>query len=106
MSFNSLAPNAIDSLFSCGASRTAILFQAIFPASLKQIISWSFFRFEINFMNVVALGSAAGAGGIGYELFIAGSMEFNMKVVGAISYLLLFVSLSLESISNKIKKRM
>ena len=106
MSFNSLAPNVIDSLFSCGASRTAILFQAIFPTSLKQIISWSFFRFEINFMNVVALGSAAGAGGIGYELFIAGSMEFNMKVVGAISYILLFVSLSLESISNKIKKRM
>ena len=106
MSFNSLAPNAIDSLFSCGASRASILTQAILPSSLKQIISWSFFRFEINFMNVVALGSAAGAGGIGYELFIAGSMEFNMKVVGAISYILLFASLSLESISNKIKKRM
>ena len=106
MSFNSLAPNTIDSLLSCGASRASILTQAILPSSLKKIISWSFFRFEINFMNVVALGSAAGAGGIGYELFIAGSMEFNMKVVGAISYLLLFVSLSLESISNKIKKRM
>ena len=106
MSFNSLAPNAIDSLFSCGASRASILTQAILPSSLKQIISWSFFRFEINFMNVVALGSAAGAGGIGYELFIAGSMEFNVKVVGAISYILLFVSLSLETISNRIKKRM
>ena len=106
MSFNSLAPNAIDSLFSCGASRASILTQAILPSSLKKIISWSFFRFEINFMNVVALGSAAGAGGIGYELFIAGSMEFNVKVVGAISYILLFVSLSLETISNRIKKRM
>ena len=106
MSFNSLSPNAVDSLLSCGASKTSILTQAIFPYSLKQLISWSFFRFEINFMNVVALGSAAGAGGIGYELFIAGSMEFNMKVVGAISYLLLIVSLSLEAISNKIKKRL
>ena len=56
-------------------------------------------------MNVVALGSAAGAGGIGYELFIAGSMEFNIKAVGIISYFLLFVSLTLEFISNKIKKR-
>ena len=106
MSFNSLAPNTIDSLLSCGASRASILTQAILPSSLKKIISWSFFRFEINFMNVVALGSAAGAGGIGYELFIAGSMEFNVKVVGAISYILLFVSLSLETISNRIKKRM
>ena len=105
MSFNSLAPNAIDSLFSCGASRASILTQAILPSSLKQIISWSFFRFEINFMNAVALGSAAGAGGIGYELFIAGSMEFNIKAVGIISYFLLFVSLTLEFISNKIKKR-
>ena len=105
MSFNSLAPNTIDSLLSCGASKTAILTQAILPSALKQIVSWSFFRFEINFMNVVALGSAAGAGGIGYELFIAGSMEFNMKVVGVISYLLFFVSLSLETISNRIKRR-
>lgn len=106
MSFNSLNPNVTDSLFSCGASKASILTQAILPSSLKQIISWSFFRFEINFMNVVALGSAAGAGGIGYELFIAGSMEFNIKAVGIISYFLLFVSLGLETISNKIKKKL
>lgn len=105
MSFNSLAPNTIDSLLSCGANKASILTQAILPSSFKQLISWAFFRFEINFMNVVALGSAAGAGGIGYELFIAGSMEFNMEVVGAISYLLFFVSLSLETISNRIKQR-
>ncbi|MGP1519916.1 MAG: ABC transporter permease subunit [Treponema sp.] len=106
MSFNSITANVIDSLTSCGASKASILTQAILSSSLKQIISWSFFRFEINFMNVVALGSAAGAGGIGYELFIAGSMEFNIKAVGLITYLLLFVSLTLETISNKIKKRM
>ena len=105
MSFNSISQNTIDSLSSCGASKLAILTQAVLPSSLKQIISWSFFRFEINFMNVVALGSAAGAGGIGYELFIAGNMEFNIKAVGIISYFLLFVSLTLEFISNKIKKR-
>ncbi|MGP1437715.1 MAG: ABC transporter permease subunit [Treponema sp.] len=105
MSFNSLSSNTIDSLISCGAPKLAILTQAILPSSLKQIISWTFFRFEINFMNVVALGSAAGAGGIGYELFIAGSMEFNIKAVGLISYFLLFVSLSLETISQKIKKK-
>ena len=104
MSFNSLSPNTIDSLLSCGARRSSIFLRAILPSSLKQLISWSFFRFEINFMNVVALGSAAGAGGIGYELFIAGSMEFNIKIVGAISYFLTLISLSLEAISNRIKK--
>lgn len=28
-------------------------------------------RFEINFTNAVAMGAAAGAGGIGYDLFMA-----------------------------------
>ena len=105
-SFNSVNKNTLDSLTSCGASRFVIFTGAILPSSIKSIVSWSFFRFEINFMNVVALGSAAGAGGIGYELFIAGSMEFDIKTVGIISYFLLFISLILETISNKIKKRL
>ena len=104
MSFNSIDKSAVSALKASGAPPFSIFKSAIFPSSVKSILSWSFFRFEINFMNAVALGSAAGAGGIGYELFIAGSMEFDISSVGTISYLLLFISLTLEKISNKIKK--
>ena len=106
MSFNSVDKNILDSLSACGASKLHIFFNALLPCCIKSLISWIFFRFEINFMNAVALGSAAGAGGIGYELFIAGSMEFDIKTVGVISYFLLFISLCLEAVSNKIKKKL
>lgn len=38
------------------------------------MLSWTFIRFEINFVNAVAVGAVAGAGGIGYQLFLAGSL--------------------------------
>ena len=106
MSFDSKSSNISTALTATGASAFVIFFKAVLPSSLKDILSWTFFRFEINFMNAVALGSAAGAGGIGYELFIAGSMEFDIQSVGTITYILLAVSLVLESISSQIKKRM
>ena len=104
MSFDSVDATILDAMRSVGASKLIVIFRAIWPLSIKSIISWSFFRFEINFMNAVALGSVAGAGGIGYELFIAGSMEFDVRGVGLISYFLLFICLILESISNRLKR--
>lgn len=103
MSFDEKARQASQALLASGAPRLLVFVKALLPSSLKDIMSWTFFRFEINFMNAVALGSAAGAGGIGYELFIAGSMEFDIVRVGSITYLLLLVNLTLEAISSHIK---
>ena len=104
MSFDSVDDRILDATRSVGASRLVVFFSAMWPMSIKSIVSWSFFRFEINFMNAVALGSVAGAGGIGYELFIAGSMEFDIRGVGIISYFLLFTCSILESISDRLKR--
>ena len=106
ISFDEKAKKLSVALSASGAPLLVIFIKAVLPSSLKDILSWTFFRFEINFMNAVALGSAAGAGGIGYELFIAGSMEFDIQSVGIITYILLFVSLLLEMISSKIKMKM
>jgi len=106
MSFDIKASTVSTALTASGTPTFVIFVKAVLPSSMKDILSWTFFRFEINFMNAVALGSAAGAGGIGYELFIAGSMEFDIQSVGTITYILLAVSLTLEMISNKIKKKM
>lgn len=105
-SFEQIEKDSIDALKSCGASPAEIFMQAVLPASISNIVSWSFFRFEINFANAVALGAAAGAGGIGYELFMAGSMHFNMKEVGMLSYLIFISAASLEFISIKIRKNL
>ncbi len=105
-SFEQIDKKTIEALKACGAGYSEIITQAIIPVSINQLISWSFFRFEINFANAVALGAAAGAGGIGYELFIAGSLNFNMKEVGIISYMIFIVSVILEILSSKIRNRL
>ncbi len=48
--------------------------------------SWTFIRFETNFVNAVAVGAVAGAGGVGYQLFLAGSFYLNIHEVGVIVY--------------------
>lgn len=61
-------------------------------------------RFEINFTNAVAMGAAAGAGGIGYELFMSGAFYYNVPEVGVISYLVVAFAIVLEFISSRLKK--
>lgn len=104
--FEQIDKDCIDALKSCGASSAEIFMQAVLPASLTGIVSWSFFRFEINFGNAVALGAAAGAGGIGYELFMAGSMYFDMGEVGRLSYMILAAAAILEFASSKIRRNL
>lgn len=63
----------LEALRASGAGFWQIVFQAILPSSISRMVAWTFMRFEINFTNAVAMGAAAGAGGIGFQLFMAGS---------------------------------
>lgn len=72
---------------------------------MNEMLSWTFIRFEINFVNAVAVGAVAGAGGIGYQLFLAGSFYYNIHEVGLIVYLCLAVAVVLEVVATKLRKR-
>lgn len=95
----------IEALKASGANWWQIVFQAIIPSSVTYLIAWTFMRFEINFTNAVAMGAAAGAGGIGYELFMAGAFYYNIREVGVISYLIIAVAIVLELLSNRLKSK-
>ena len=69
------------------------------------MLSWTFIRFEINFVNAVAVGAVAGAGGIGYQLFLAGSFYYDIHEVGLIVYLCLAVAVVLEVVATRLRKR-
>lgn len=88
--FEELDEGIIEALKASGASWWQIVFQAVLPSSMSYIMVWTFMRFEINFTNAVAMGAAAGAGGIGFELFMASNFYYNVREVGfiAISILL------------------
>lgn len=101
--FEEIDYGVIEALKASGANWWQIIFQAVLPASITYLLAWTFIRFEINFINAVAMGAAAGAGGIGYELFMAGNFYYNIREIGYIVYLVLAFTLVLELCSNRIK---
>jgi len=95
----------IEALKASGASYWQIVFQAIIPSSISYMIAWTFLRFEINFTNAIAVGAAAGAGGIGYDLFMAGSFYFDLRELGFITYIVVIAVIMLEMVATRIKAR-
>lgn len=103
--FEELEEGVIEALKASGANWWQIVFQAVLPSSLRYILVWTFMRFEINFTNGVAMGAAAGAGGIGFELFMSSSFYFNVREVGFITIGILICAIALEVFSTKIKSK-
>lgn len=102
--FEEIDPGVLEALRASGARWWQIVFQAVVPAKTNEILSWTFIRFEINFVNAVAVGAVAGAGGIGYQLFLAGSFYLSIPEVGLIVYMCLAVAAALEFMATKLRK--
>jgi len=104
-SIEELDPGTIEALRATGAGFWQIVFQAVLPATIGYLVAWTFLRFEQNFINAIAMGAAAGAGGIGFDLFMAGSFYFDMRELGAITYMIMFSVILLELIATRIKAK-
>ncbi|WP_449619748.1 PhnE/PtxC family ABC transporter permease [Robertmurraya sp. Marseille-Q9965] len=105
-SFEELDNGVIEALQASGASFWQIIFQAVIPSSLTYMISWTFLRFEINFAVAVAMGAAAGAGGIGFDMFMASNFYLDIREIGTITYFILAIAILLEVFATKFKKRL
>lgn len=95
----------IEALKASGASYWQIVFQAIVPSCITYMVAWTFMRFEINFANAVAMGAAAGAGGVGYSLFMSGSFYFDLRETGFLTIVIVITVILLEMVSTKIKEK-
>lgn len=104
-SFEEVDPGVIEALRASGASWWQVVFAAVVPEKITEMLSWTFIRFEINFVNAVAVGAVAGAGGVGYQLFLAGSFYLNIHEVGVIVYFCLAVAIILEIVATQLRKR-
>ncbi|UFT99306.1 ABC transporter permease subunit [Radiobacillus kanasensis] len=105
-SFEELDNGVIEALQASGASWWQIIFQAVIPSSLTYMISWTFLRFEINFAVAIAMGAAAGAGGIGFDMFMASSFYLDIREIGAITYFILAIAILLEVVAIQFKKKL
>lgn len=95
----------IEALRAGGCGLLPIITQAVLPSLMSRFLSWTFIRFEINFANAVVVGAAAGAGGIGYQLFVASNFYFDFHEVGMIVYYILAFVLILELVSSRLRHR-
>jgi phosphonate transport system permease protein len=103
--FEEVDPGIIEALRATGSSWWHIVIHGVLPSTFTYLLSWTFLRFEINFSVAVAMGAAAGAGGIGFELFMASGFYFDLREVGFITYAILFIAIVLEVMSTRIKNR-
>ncbi|APX71141.1 ABC transporter permease subunit [Companilactobacillus allii] len=103
-SIEEIDQSTIEALKVTGSKFWVVVFQAIWPTIIASLVSWTFIRVEINFANAVAVGAAAGAGGIGYQLFVSSGMSFDFHEVGMIVYLVIVATLLLEFIAVKLRK--
>ena len=104
-SFEELDEGILEALRASGANWWHIVTHAVIPSTATSLLSWTFLRFETNFTVAVAMGAAAGAGGIGFELFMASGFYFDLREVGFITYAILLVAIGLELLSTQLKTR-
>ncbi|MFJ8065388.1 ABC transporter permease subunit [Psychrobacillus sp. NPDC096426] len=103
--FEEVDKGILEALTATGANWWHIVTHAVLPSTFTYLLSWTFLRFEINFSVAVAMGAAAGAGGIGFELFMASGFYFDMREVGLITYMILLLAVVLEIMSTQLKNR-
>ncbi|WP_427137987.1 ABC transporter permease subunit [Psychrobacillus psychrodurans] len=103
--FEEVDKGILEALTATGANWWHTVTHAILPSTFTYLLSWTFLRFEINFSVAVAMGAAAGAGGIGFELFMASGFYFDMREVGLITYMILILAIVLELTSTRLKSR-
>lgn len=103
--FEEVDPGIIEALRATGSNWWHVVTHGVLPSTFTYLLSWTFLRFEINFGVAVAMGAAAGAGGIGFELFMASGFYFDLREVGFITYAILIIAIILEVMSTQLKNR-
>lgn len=102
-SIEEMDEGVIEALKASGATWWQIVFQVVLPSCITALLSWTFIRFEINFTNAIAVGAAAGAGGLGFQLAMASGFYFDLHEIGVMVYMVLIVAAVLELISMKLR---
>lgn len=103
-SIEEMGNEPIEALRASGSNWWHIIRHAVIPQSSSFIVSWTFLRFETNFDVAIAMGAAAAAGGIGFELFMASSFYYDLHEVGMITYCALVVAFILEFFAVRVKR--
>ncbi len=101
--FEELDVGILEALRATGAGWWQTIFQAVLPSTASALLSWTFVRFEINFSTAIAMGATAGAGGIGFDMFMASGFYLDLRELGAFTYAILAFAIMLEWAATRFK---
>lgn len=102
--FEELDAGVLEALRASGANWWQTVFQAVVPSSASALLSWTFVRFEINFSVAIAMGATAGAGGIGFDMFMASAFYLDLRELGIFTYAVLLFAILLEWGATRLKE--
>ncbi|WP_322489636.1 PhnE/PtxC family ABC transporter permease [Chloroflexus sp.] len=102
--FEELDAGVLEALRASGANWWQTVFQAVVPSSVSALLSWTFVRFEINFSVAIAMGATAGAGGIGFDMFMASAFYLDLRELGIFTYAVLIFAILLEWGATRLKE--
>lgn len=102
--FEELDEGVLEALRASGANWWQTVFQAVVPSSASALLSWTFVRFEINFSVAIAMGATAGAGGIGFDMFMASGFYLDLRELGIFTYAVLLFAILLEWGATRLKE--
>ena len=94
--------STVEALKATGAAYYHIIFQAVLPSSLPQVLSWLLFMIETNIRDATLVGFLTGTG-IGF-LFDVYYKSFNYHVASLIVIVTVITVIAMESVSNMVRR--
>ena len=94
--------NSVEALQATGAHYFHIIFQAVLPASLPQMISWLLFMIDTNIRDATLVGFLTGTGiGFSFDLYYK---SMNFHAASLVVLIIVVAIISIEMISNYIRR--
>nr|MDA8227519.1 ABC transporter permease subunit [Desulfitobacterium hafniense] len=94
--------HSVEALKATGADYFHIVFQAVLPASMPQIISWLLYTIETNIRHATLVGILTGTGiGFSFELYYK---SMNYHAASLVVILIVITVFFIEYVSNYIRK--
>ncbi len=96
------SPDAVEALKATGAGYFHIIFQAVLPSSLPQMISWLLFMIDTNIRDAALVGFLTGTGiGFSFDLYYK---SMNFHAASLVVVMIVITVIIIETISNRIRK--
>jgi phosphonate transport system permease protein len=94
--------NAVEALKSTGAAYFSVIFQAVLPASMPQVVSWLLFMVETNIRDATLVGLLTGTGiGFSFDVYY---MAFNYHAASLVVLVIVITVLIVETVSNGVRR--